>query len=959
MKTTLYPATVNSPVRNLFRRQVALGGAWSLRLDPDGQGAQAGWAESLEPFEYAIEVPGCVQALESLAAAYPSLTMPNAYEAGCWYRRVFELPPDWQAARTWLLFGGVMPSATVWLNGVCLGSHSLSPVAVKFEATDALWPGLNVLTVELPWRDVDLRGGLKFGPGLWRTVELEGTSEVHTEDLFIRPRVEKRCALITASLFNGGAAPRRVSVRAVARPHSRPGAVFEGAEVPLELPAGGSAPVELTLDMPGAPLWSPEAPFLHVLTLEVREAGELKDAVAERFGLREMTVGRDCLLLNGDPLMFRAVCDEFFGCPTLAPIVDPVLIRRRIEVLKSLGFNAKRYHTHVPPREELDLCDELGLLVHAEISVISNFNNTNPYPASREVWCAALRQMRSHAAFVTYCMGNEGSQIMDGLYDKVREYYADARALAPDTPILAASGMQGEHPDVPNDYETPHFWGRCFKSAYDGLTATPWFALEPLAAKGPLVIHEYGKFTVWPDPEEDAFFREAGMPLKGNYGAMGRIALEEAGLSDLLPRAIRNSRALAAVCNKIALEDARRLPRVTGYHLLSAFRLNGNRGMVDDLARRIDPEAAEFIHVNAPTALVLDRGFQGRTVVTGQTVNVTLHLSHFGPIPIEEGRLSWSVTRSGGVVVSEGVVDGFAFPRGCNGPLTGVTFRVPDTTGQLTFSAELRAGGRTLATNRWDFWAFAWPDGHGPARLLCDVEARGVDLDLMAACMGIRRLDDAVSMRRGDRICKTPTDHDALDYLAACPPAAVVADRWTAALAAYVEAGGSALLFDTGHFPADWYAPRLTSDKAYGADIEYDIFTLFAPFRAGWDHGNAATVISPHPVLAGFPHEGFCDLQWFTMIQGARALRTAELPGSVAPIVRVIPLWMRRGPQAGPSPENPDIARPYETENRVYLAECRVGKGRLLVSSLRHFADPAGRWLLDGLLWNASGKVGA
>jgi hypothetical protein len=946
-----YPVIVHSPVPTSFRRSLDLGGEWSLRLDPDGQGAQAGWAQSIGRFEHTVPVPGCVNALQSLAAQYPSHTTPNAYEGGCWYRRDFTLPSDWKAAKSWLLFGGIMPSANVWLNGTLLGSHSLSPVAFKVDATDALRPGGNTITVELPWQDVELRGGLKFGPGLWRTVELEQTGEVRAEDLFIRPRVQTRQAVVAAELHNDGAARRRVSVQAVARPRTGQGASFQSEPLVVELPAAGCAPLHVTLDMPGAGLWSPEDPFLYVLTLEVREEGTLLDAVVERFGMRELTVGKDCLLLNGEPLMFRAVCDEFFGCPTIAPITDPALLRQRIRVLQQLGFNAKRFHTHIPSREEIDLCDELGLLVHAEISVISNFNNTRPYPASREVWRAALRQLRNHASLVTYCMGNEGSQIMDGLYDQVREYYADARALAPDTPVLAASGMQGEHP-VPNDYETPHFWGRCFKWAYDGLTSTPWFALAPLAAKGPLVIHEYGKFTVWPDPAEDAYFGDAGMPLKGNYGAMGRIALEEAGLEHLLPQVLHNSRALAAVCNRIAIEDARRLPGVTGYHVLSAFRLNGNRGMADDLGRHIDPEFHDYARVNAPTALLLDRGFQGRTVVTGQTVTATLHLSHFGPAPIVQGQLRWRVTCAGRVL-TEGATAGLAFPRGSNGPLVTISFRAPDATGLLSLAAELCAHGGVRVGNEWSFWSFTCADGHGLDRILCDVQAPGLDLDLMANGAGIRRLDDAISMWRGDRICKTPHDYDARDYVIAHPPAALIADRWSEALAAYVDRGGSALLIDTGHFPENWYAPRLASDKAYGADIQYDIFTLFSPFRTGWDHGNAATVIETHPALTGFPHAGFCDLQCFAMVQGARTLRTAELPGAAGPVIRVIPLWMRRGPQAGPSPDNPDIPRPYETEDRVYLCECTLGQGRLFFSSLRHFADPAGRWLLDRLIRHA------
>jgi hypothetical protein len=952
---TVCPATVNPAVRHPARRVLDLGGAWSLRIDPHSQGARQGWADGRDTFEYSAAVPGSVNALEALGREYPSHTMPNAYEGGCWYQRRFKLPAGWSAPRAWLQFGGIMPAAHVWLNGRRLGYHAYSPVAVKFDATDALRPGAeNVIVVELPWQDLGFRGGLIFGSGLWRTVELEGTAELRLEDLFIRPRLARRRADVAATLCNDGPRARQVTLRAVARPASGRGPGFEVRSRPLRVAAGRSTPVTLTLDMPGARAWTPDDPRLYVLTLEVHEGDTLADAVSERFGMRELTVGREALLLNGEPLIFRAVCDEFFGCPTLAPIVDPALIRRRLLALKALGFNAKRYHTHMPPREELDLCDELGILVHAEISVISNFSQTGPYPESRAVWKAGLRQVRNHASLVTYCMGNEGSQIMDGLYDRAREYYADAKALAPDTPVLAASGMQGEHP-VPNDYETPHFWSRYFVWAYDGLTALPWRALDPLAAKGPLVVHEYGKYTVWPDPREDRYFRAARMPLKGNYGAMGRIALKEAGLESLLPRIVRHSRALAAVCNRLAIEEARRQPGVTGYHILSAFRLNCNRGMVDDLARHVDPEFQDYPAVNGPTALLIDRTYRGRTLTAGQDVALTVHLSHFGAAPVVRGRLRWRVENGAGAALAEGVLGGLEFPRGRNGPLAAMAFRAPDGTGRISLTAELAGGGKVLARNRWDFWHFAAPDGGCPEPVLCDAAAPGWDLDVMAAYPAVRRLDDFVSVWKGDRLCKASTGREGAEYLATHPVRALIADHWDDGFAAYARRGGSVLLLNTGHFPEDWYAPKLDRDRAYGAPhLTYDMYTHFAPFRTGWDHGNACTIFERHPALRGFPHEGWADLQCFAMIQGAKTLRTARLPGPAAPILRVIPMWKRSGPQSGPSPDLPDVPRPYETENRVYLAEVRIGRGRVLVSALRHFCDPAGRWLLDRLVGHAA-----
>jgi hypothetical protein len=125
---------------------------------------------------------------------------------------------------------------------------------------------------------------------------------------------------------------------------------------------------------------------------------------------------------------------------------------------------------------------------------------------------------------------------------------------------------------------------------------------------------------------------------------------------------------------------------------------------------------------------------------------------------------------------------------------------------------------------------------------------------------------------------------------------------------------------------------------------------MFVPFRAGWDHGNATTIVEEHPVVDGFPHEGFGDLQFFAMINGAKTLITENLPGKITPIIRVLPIWRKSGPQEGPYPEAKDSPVPWTTENRLYLAESRIGDGVLLICSLRLTSDPAGRFLFDRMI---------
>ncbi len=67
-----------------------------------------------------------------------------------------------------------------------------------------------------------------------------------------------------------------------------------------------------------------------------------------------------------------------------------------------------------------------------------------------------------------------------------------------------------------------------------------------------------------------------------------------------------------------------------------------------------------------------------------------------------------------------------------------------------------------------------------------------------------------------------------------------------------------------------------------------------------------------HPALAGFPTEGFCDLQWADIVHNMRAINIEKAPKALRPIVSAIDDWNRN----------------YKL---AVLFECTVGDGRLLV----------------------------
>lgn len=102
--------------------------------------------------------------------------------------------------------------------------------------------------------------------------------------------------------------------------------------------------------------------------------------------------------------------------------------------------------------------------------------------------------------------------------------------------------------------------------------------------------------------------------------------------------------------------------------------------------------------------------------------------------------------------------------------------------------------------------------------------------------------------------------------------------------------------------------------------------TSFQISLAGRTEGNLATVIADHPALEGLPHAGFCGWQFRRMLEGGNAVVFADgVPFD--PIIEI-----------ASSHKNPI--------RQAMLFECRVGKGRLLVSGFRFEEnDPAACWL--------------
>ncbi len=134
------------------------------------------------------------------------------------------------------------------------------------------------------------------------------------------------------------------------------------------------------------------------------------------------------------------------------------------------------------------------------------------------------------------------------------------------------------------------------------------------------------------------------------------------------------------------------------------------------------------------------------------------------------------------------------------------------------------------------------------------------------------------------------------------PKGVLVTDSWDEAERALN--GGGKVLFLPHNADLDWSCPPLDA-----VPIFWD--RLMNP---GWTRMLGLWCDAKHPALAEFPTEVNCDWQWTQLVRGTRAINLGHLPTKLQPIVQEIDDWNRNWKLGA-------------------VFECRVGKGRLMVSA--------------------------
>ena len=326
----------------------------------------------------------------------------NDYWRGtCIYRTHFAAPQFNTAShQVWIQFDGVNASAHVVLNGSPVCNHDGGYSTFRANITELLRDE-NELTVEVDNSKNDRvypqKADFTFYGGIYRDVSLMVVSKNHfTLDYFGGPGIR-----ITPTVQGADA-----SVQVTAW-HDGEGEVsIELLDAAGNTVATGKGP-DITLTIFNAHLWNGvKDPYLYSCKARLVVNGTVEDETTTRFGVRSFKVDpKKGFFLNGKSYPLHGV-SRHQDRKGLGNAITREMHDEDMALIKEIGANTIRLAHYQHDQYFYDLCDEVGMVVWAEIPYISEH-----MPNGRENTISQMKELiiqnYNHPCIVCWGVSNE------------------------------------------------------------------------------------------------------------------------------------------------------------------------------------------------------------------------------------------------------------------------------------------------------------------------------------------------------------------------------------------------------------------------------------------------------------------------------------------------------------------------------------------------------------------------
>ncbi len=376
---------------------------------------------------------------------------------GIWVRRDFTLSAEQAKKNAVLNWYGIRFGAAAYINGNQVTSHPTMGPHTALLPTGTLKEGKNRILLKVTgWNAVPLSkskrplipigSGRSWGPrsaAVYDEVYLDFYDRVYLKWILAIPDVNREKVTFRVWAEGLDEPAKTLELTATVRYAKNPNApALTGKLTASDL----TAPVDVTVSIPDAKLWSPETPHLYIAKLQGRADGKLCDDVQFRFGMREIRVKDGHYRLNNKPLWFRGsnVLKEYLWNDKFVTQAKRYLV----DEARVMNLNCFRTHTQPPCTAWANVTDEGGTMFFAETPVLYNYAKFNFTPEEYKTYHENvlldargwITKLWNHPSIVMWVLSNESR------YDNVWETtkYRDAVLKLDPTRPTMRTGERGE-----------------------------------------------------------------------------------------------------------------------------------------------------------------------------------------------------------------------------------------------------------------------------------------------------------------------------------------------------------------------------------------------------------------------------------------------------------------------------------------------------------------------------------
>lgn len=902
--------------------QIDLSGSWQVKLDSTDIGTTENWSKTDLNGE-TVTLPGTLDdagigksntlkpALNN--AVLSNLARKHQYIGKAWHQKEVEIPAGWKKKAIKLVLERVIWESTVFVDGQKVASKESLVGSHEYNLTGVLSPGKHLLTIRIDngnkYPFINIKGDRYPDPvnqdmahaytnhtqikwnGIIGDILLEASElnapqhlKVHPDYandalnlVFEQPKPSKKG--ITLEILDAN--DEVLLSQEIKKP------LVEGSYVNFSI----STPKELQG-------WDEFHPSIYTAKITTGNGSS-----ATEFGLRELGNKDGTLTLNNQRIFLRGNLECVIFPLTGHPPMEKGAWAQLIAQAKNYGLNHLRFHSWCPPAAAFEAADEAGFYLQAELPHWSlKVGEDKPTTEFlRQEADKMIRDYGHHPSFIFMTMGNELQGDIQLLNDMVAELKKkdDGRLYA--TTSFSFQKPTGTRPEPEDDFLiaqwTDKGWIRGQGVFNDKAPAFDTdYSANSEHIKVPLISHEIGQYSVYPDMSEIPKYTGVLEPL--NFIAI-KQDLEKKGMLELAPDFTQASGKLAAMLYKEEIERALKTPSFDGFQLLQLQDFPGQGTALVGLLNAFWESkgaisAEEFRKFNSPLVPLLR--FEKAVYEDGETFSGTIEVANF----FEDKRgqtLEWSITDEKGNTLAEDSIKGVDLSIGNNLDLGKIDFPIAiKKAQQWNVSVKLKG---TEFENGWPIWVY--PKAEVSEIKVSETEAPEPESpETEAPGAGVSK--------------KQMSDPQASE-----PKNILITSSFDEALAA-LEKGEKVLL---------------NPDTLQLKGIKGRFVPVFwSPVHFPDQPGTMGLLIdTEHKALADFPTKTHTEWQWWDLCIRSKSVIIDSLP--VKPIVRVIDNFVT----------NHQLAT-------VFAA--KVGKGKLMFSSMDLKTDldkrPAARQLRKSLM---------